>query len=106
MGAENRALLDQESALSCPGGGNLEDMLRSRRAILTVLALLLGLWPFLAAAKNATPTSSNSAPLDLAAMALAPADVPAGYFDDYSEWWVPSGPFSDVVPSGTAIPPG
>jgi hypothetical protein len=60
----------------------------------------------LGAAQHATPTSSTSAPLDLAAMALAPADVPAGYFDDYSEWWVPSGPFSDVVPGGTAIPPG
>ena len=28
-------------------------------------------------------------------MALAPNDVPAGYFDDYSEWWVPAGAFSD-----------
>ena len=81
-------------------------MLPSRGATLAVLALLLGVWPFLATAQNATPNMSNSAPLDLAAMALAPDDVPTAYFDDYSEWWVPAGPFSELVLGGAAVPPG
>jgi len=106
MRAGNCALLDQESALCCPRGGNLEDMLPSRRATLAVLALLLGVWPFLATAQNATPSMSSGAPLDLAAIALAPGDVPAGYFDDYSEWWVPATPFSELVLGGAAVPPG
>ena len=81
-------------------------MLLSRRATLALLALLLGLWPFLAAAQDATPITSSSAPLDLAAMALAPDDVPAGYFDDYSEWWVPAEAFSELTLGGAAVPPG
>ena len=39
-------------------------------------------------------------------MALAPDDVPAGYFDDYSEWWVPADAFSALVLGGAATPPG
>ena len=81
-------------------------MLQSRRATLAFLALLLGVWPLLAGAQDATPTASSRAPLDLAAMALAPDEVPAGYFDDYTEWWVPAGPFSDLVLGGAAVPPG
>ena len=78
----------------------------SRRATLALLALLLGLWPFLASAQDATPITTSSTPLDLAAMALAPDDVPAGYFDDYGEWWVPAGPFSELTLGGAAVPPG
>jgi hypothetical protein len=78
----------------------------SRRATLALLALLLGLWPFLASAQDATPITASGAPLDLAAMALAPDDVPAGYFDDYSELWVPAGPFSELTLGGAAVPPG
>ena len=33
-------------------------------------------------------------------MALATDDVPTGYFDDYSEWWVPAGPFSELTLGG------
>jgi hypothetical protein len=68
--------------------------------------LLLGEWPLLAMAQDATPGMSSGAPLDLAAMALAADDVPAGYFDDYSEWWVPAAAFSELVLGGAAVPPG
>jgi hypothetical protein len=78
----------------------------ARRLTLVFLTLLLGASPFLAAAQDATPGTASGAPLDLAAMALAPDDVPAGYFDDYSEWWVPAGPFADLVLGGAAVPPG
>jgi hypothetical protein len=80
--------------------------LLSRRAMPAVLALLLGVWPLLAMAQDATPGMSSGAPLDLAAMALAADDVPAGYFDDYSEWWVPAAAFSELVLGGAAVPPG
>ena len=39
-------------------------------------------------------------------MALAPDDVPAGYFDDYSEWWVPGATFAASVLSGGEEPAG
>jgi hypothetical protein len=77
-----------------------------RRATFALLTLLLGFWPFLTAAQDATPTASSRAPLDLAAMALAPEDVPEGYFDDYSEWWVPAKAFSELTLGGAATPPG
>jgi hypothetical protein len=80
--------------------------LLSRRAMPAVLALLLGVWPLLAMAQDATPGMSSGALLDLAAMALAADDVPAGYFDDYSEWWVPAAAFSELVLGGAAVPPG
>src|SRR5688500_2007279 len=77
-----------------------------RRVTLVFLVLLLGAWPFLAAAQEATPGTTSTMPLDLAAMALAPDDLPAGYFDDYSEWWVPAEAFSELVLGGEATPPG
>ncbi len=58
--------------------------MNQRRVTLVVLAFLLGAWPFLASAQDATPGTPSTTSLDLAAMALAPDDVPAGYFDDYS----------------------
>ena len=76
------------------------------RAMIVFLTFLLGAWPFLAAAQDATPGMSSGMPLDLAAMALAPDDVPTGYFDDYSEWWVPADAFSELVLGGAATPPG
>jgi hypothetical protein len=82
------------------------EALTARRATLAFLALLLAAWPFLAAAQDATPTTSSNAALDLAAMALAPEDVPEGYFDDYSELWMPAGPFSELTLGGEAVPPG
>jgi hypothetical protein len=78
----------------------------ARRLAFVFLTLLIGAWPFLAAAQDATPGTASGAPLDLAAMALAPDDVPAGYFDDYSEWSVPAGPFADLVLGGEATPSG
>src|SRR3954468_14903910 len=69
----------------------------SRRAAVALLSLVLSWWPLLATAQEATPTASSSGRLDLAAMALSPQDVPAGYFDDYSEWWVPGVTFADAV---------
>jgi hypothetical protein len=83
-----------------------ETTLIVRRAVLSLLALLLLAWPRAATAQDATPAAADGAPLDLAAMALAPDDVPDGYFDDYSEWWVPAGPFADLVLGGGPVPAG
>jgi hypothetical protein len=77
-----------------------------RRVTLVVLTFLLALWPFLGAAQEATPGTTSTMPLDLAAMALTPDDLPAGYFDDYSEWWVPAEASSEFVLGGEATPPG
>jgi hypothetical protein len=35
-------------------------------------------------------------------MALSPADLPEGYFDEYSEWLVPADAFADLVIGGPA----
>jgi hypothetical protein len=83
-----------------------EDTMTLRRVTLVVLTLLLAAWPFLATAQDATPGTASTTPLDLAAMALVPDDVPTGYFDDYSEWWVPAEAFSALVLGGAATPPG
>jgi hypothetical protein len=56
-------------------------------------------------AQDATPAASGRA-LDLAAMALASDDVPIGYFDDYSEWWVPGATFAASVLGGVEAPAG
>jgi hypothetical protein len=74
----------------------------ARRTALALLALLLSVWPFLAAAQDATPISASDAPLDLAAMALTAEDVPGGFFDEYAEEWTPAGPFADLVFGGAA----
>jgi hypothetical protein len=47
-----------------------------------------------------------ASPLDLAAMALAADDVPAGFFDDYFELWTPGESFADFVSGGTPAPAG
>src|SRR5829696_7003710 len=78
----------------------------SGRAVLVLLSFVLSAWPFLVAAQEASPGASSGTSFDLAAMALAPDDVPAGYFDDYSEWWVPADAFSELVLGGEATPPG
>lgn len=78
------------------------------RRLVTVLALLcvlLSIGPAGALAEDATPAASAEAAPDLAAMALAPEDVPAGFFDDYAEWSVPASAFSDVI-GGEATPTG
>ena len=80
--------------------------MNQRRGVLVWVAILLGVWPLLAAAQEATPGTPGGQSPDLAAMALAPDDVPAGYFDDYSEWWVPAEAFSELVLGGAAVPPG
>jgi hypothetical protein len=77
-----------------------------RQVTLGILAVLLGAWPFLAPAQDATPGTTSGAPLDLAAMALAPDDVPERFFEDYSEWWVPAEAFSELVLGAAAVPPG
>jgi hypothetical protein len=89
----------RESGLTI--GNTLEDSVTSRRAALVCLSLWLGWWPLTAAAQSATPTTSSSARLDLAAIALSPQDVPGGFFDDYSEWWVPGATFADAVAAPT-----
>jgi hypothetical protein len=77
-----------------------------RRAVFSLLRLLMVVWPVVAAAQDTTPAAASDGALDLAAMALARGDVPNGYFDDYSEWWVPAGPFADLVLEGAPIPAG
>lgn len=76
------------------------------RTTLLVLALLLGIWPFLAAAQDATPSTAGGTSLDLAAMALTADDVPAEYFDSYDEWWVPAEALSEAVLGGAAASAG
>lgn len=78
----------------------------SRRVNLALLTFLLGVWPLLAGAQGATPATGDAASLDLAAMALAQEDVPEGFFEDYSEWWVPAEAFAELVLGGAAVPPG
>ncbi len=59
-----------------------------------------------AGAQEASPVSSPGAWLDLAAMALTPDDVSAGFFDDYSEWLVSPAAFSELVLGGEPVPSG
>ena len=63
--------------------------------------LLLSLGPRAAAGQQATPGTASGT-LDLAAMALAPEDLPGGYFDEYSDWLVPADTFADLVIGGAA----
>ena len=56
-------------------------------------------------AQDASPATGTGSVLDLAAMALAPEDVPAGFFDDYSEWLVPPAAFSELALGGEPVPP-
>ena len=79
--------------------------MNARSATLAFLLILGGFWPTLVGAQDATPTIASENPPDLAAMALSPEDVPAGFFDDYGEWWVPSAPFGELV-LGEAAPSG
>jgi hypothetical protein len=39
-------------------------------------------------------------PRDLAAMSLAPEDVPSGFFEDYAEWLVPAAGYGELVLGG------
>jgi hypothetical protein len=73
----------------------------ARRLTPAFLLLVLALITPAAAAQQATPEIS-AGPLDLAAMALAPEDVPAGYFDDYGELAFPAGAAADLVLGGPA----
>jgi len=59
-----------------------------------------------AGAQEASPNPQQGAWLDLAAMALAPEDVPAGFFDDYGEWLVSPAAFSELVLGGEPVPAG
>ena len=75
-------------------------------ALLALFVALSLIRPGAGAAQGATPVAS-SAPTDLGVMALAPDDVPAGFFDDYSDWWVPAAGVVDLgVLGGAAAPPG
>ena len=72
------------------------------RPFVALLMLLALLTPVPAtAAGQATPGVVASS-LDLAAMALAPEDLPTGYFDEYSDWLVPADAFADLVLGGPA----
>lgn len=74
-----------------------------RLLIVTTLIALIGAW--LPSGTVAT-TQGQVQPLDLAAMALAPEDVPAGYFDDYGEWLVPAAVMQQLVLGGDTPPSG
>lgn len=76
------------------------DMARRLFVLLALGLLLVG--PMGVRAQDGSPVAGGGASLDLAAMALAPGDVPEGFFDDYAEWWVPvesiDGVIGDVPP--------
>jgi hypothetical protein len=74
--------------------------------VLVLLGTVASVGPPVAVAQEATPGTTSSTALDLAAMALAPEDVPEGYFDDYFEYWVPGDQVSDLVLRGAATSPG
>jgi hypothetical protein len=57
-----------------------------------------------AVAQGATPETASESWLDLAAMALAPEDLPSGFFDDYAEWFVSPSAFSELVLGGEPVP--
>ncbi|MDQ3655023.1 MAG: hypothetical protein M3457_08085, partial [Chloroflexota bacterium] len=59
-----------------------------------------------AGAQEASPLAEQGAWQDLAAMALAPEDVPAGFVDDYGEWLVSPAAFSELVLGGEPVPAG
>ena len=64
--------------------------------VLLVLALLL-VGPVGVRAQDGSTVAASGTSLDLAAMALAPEDVPVGFFDDYGEWWVPVGAILSLI---------
>ncbi len=66
-----------------------------------LVLVLLALGPASVAAQQATPEGASSR-LDLAAMALSAEDLPAGYFDEYSDWLVPADAFAALVIGGPA----
>jgi len=57
------------------------------RIIAALLAVAVNIWPTIAVAEE-RPQPDHLP--DLAAMALAPGDVPLGFHDEYSEWLVPA----------------
>ncbi len=73
-----------------------------------VLAMIVTLGSLMmgggAGAQPASPIVGEEMGLDLAAMALSPDDVPTGFFDDYSEWFVSPAAFSELVLGGEAVP--
>jgi len=80
-------------------------MFRIRSMLLLIFLILGSVMPGMGAAgQEASPVAEAGARLDLAAMALAPEDVPAGFFDEYSEWWVPPAAFSELVLGGDSVP--
>jgi len=71
--------------------------------LVSMLVAIVAVWPLTGARAQ---DQSAVSPLDLAAMALAADDVPAGYFDDYFELWTPGEGFADFVSGGTPAPAG
>jgi hypothetical protein len=59
-----------------------------------------------ALAQDATPASPGGRVPDLAAMALSAEDVPAGFFDEYSETSYTAAAFSALNLGGAQTPPG
>ena len=72
------------------------------RPLLALFVLLALLAPAQAAAAPRATPGAAAGPLDLAAMALAPADLPTGYFDEYSDLLYPAAAFADLVLGGPA----
>jgi hypothetical protein len=76
--------------------------MRARRSIIgsTIIAIL-AVWM---GGGVVAQEQTEARELDLAAMALAPEDVPPGTFDDYFEWIVPAANFTDLI--GAPAPAG
>ena len=78
------------------------------RCLVTILLLcaLVGVGSVGARAQDATPGPAAAGSLDLAAMALAAEDVPAGYFDEYYEISYSAAAFSELNLAAAETPTG
>lgn len=73
------------------------------RHLLAAVLLLAVTLPTAALAQTETPAAADGPAFDLAAMALAPDDVPTGFFDSYDEWLVPRSGIPALLDG--AVPP-
>ena len=78
-------------------------MRRTTVLLLSVVMLVVTFVGGDGTAQDASPVVEQDARLDLAAMALAPDDLPNGFFEEYSEWLVPPAAFSELVLGGEAV---
>jgi hypothetical protein len=91
-----------DSSVGLAPCGNQPHSIARRLVFIPLLVALVAAWLPHGAGMTA---QAPGKPLDLAAMALAPEDVPAGYVDDYGEWLIPAPAIAELV-LGDAVPAG